>query len=204
MVEDPHHNTYDIEFWGPDGMCSSFYLGALQAAIQMGRALGDPPPLYETLFAKGKKRMEAELFNGEYFYQRVQLKGARGLYPLKTGFFNDYSSDSVALFAKEGPKYQYGNGCLSDGVLGQWMAFVCGVGEPLERAKVTAHLGAVHRHNLKSDLAVYVAIPNGPAARRTKVGSCSAPGPGAARYARCPSSIPTKSGPASNINAPRT
>jgi hypothetical protein len=155
LVEDPHHNTYDIEFWGPDGMCSSFYLGALQAAIQMGRALGDPQPLYQTLFAKGKKRMEAELFNGEYFYQRVQLKGARGLYPLKTGFFNDYSSDSVALFAKEGPKYQYGDGCLSDGVLGQWMAFVCGVGEPLERAKVTAHLGAVHRHNLKSDLAVY-------------------------------------------------
>ncbi|HKD48153.1 MAG TPA: GH116 family glycosyl hydrolase [Rhizomicrobium sp.] len=155
LVEDPHHNTYDIEFWGPDGMCSSFYLGALQAAILMGRALGDPQPLYETLFAKGKKRMESELFNGEYFHQRVQLKGARGPYPLKTGFFNDYSPDSVALFAKEGPKYQYGDGCLSDGVLGQWMAFACGVGEPLDRAKVTAHLSAVHRHNLKSDLALY-------------------------------------------------
>ena len=25
------HNTYDIEFWGPDGMCTSFYLGALRA-----------------------------------------------------------------------------------------------------------------------------------------------------------------------------
>jgi len=30
-VEEPHHNTYDIEFWGPDGMCTSFYQGALQA-----------------------------------------------------------------------------------------------------------------------------------------------------------------------------
>jgi len=26
LVE-PHHNTYDIEFWGADGMCSSIYLG---------------------------------------------------------------------------------------------------------------------------------------------------------------------------------
>ena len=26
---EPHHNTYDIEFWGPDGMCTSIYLGAL-------------------------------------------------------------------------------------------------------------------------------------------------------------------------------
>ena len=37
-VEEPHHNTYDIEFWGPDGMCTSFYLGALRAAQLMGQA----------------------------------------------------------------------------------------------------------------------------------------------------------------------
>ncbi len=153
LVEDPHHNTYDIEFWGPDGMCSSFYLGALEAAILMGRALGDPRPLYAKLAAKGKTRIETELFNGEYFYQRVQLKGFHGPYPLKTGFFNDYSSDTVALFNKEGPKYQYGSGCLSDGVLGAWMAFVCGVGEPLDPVKVTGHLRSVHRYNLKANLA---------------------------------------------------
>ncbi|MBM4460766.1 MAG: hypothetical protein FJ011_23910, partial [Chloroflexi bacterium] len=26
VLVEPHHNTYDIEFWGPDGMCTSFYL----------------------------------------------------------------------------------------------------------------------------------------------------------------------------------
>ena len=31
VLSEPHHNTYDIEFWGPDPMCSSFYLGALKA-----------------------------------------------------------------------------------------------------------------------------------------------------------------------------
>jgi hypothetical protein len=93
------------------------------------------------------------LFNGEYFRQRVQLAGFHGPYPLKTGFDGAYSDDTVALFKKEGPKYQYGEGCLSDGVLGAWMAFVCGVGAPLDPAKVTNHLRSVHRYNLKSSLA---------------------------------------------------
>ena len=39
VVEEPHHNTYDIEFLGPDGMCTSFYLGALQAAVIIGKVL---------------------------------------------------------------------------------------------------------------------------------------------------------------------
>jgi len=153
LVEDPHHNTYDIEFWGPDGMCSSFYLGALQAAAEMGRALSDRQSLYEGLAVKAKLRLESELFNGEYFQQKVERAGFDGPFPLKTGFFKEYSPDTVALFEKEGPKYQYGEGCLSDGVLGAWMALVCGVGEPLDRAKVTSHLKAIHRHNLKASLA---------------------------------------------------
>jgi len=71
-LEEPHHNTYDIEFYGPDGMCTSFYLGALQAAVQMGRALGEDVQRYETLLAAGRQRMETELWNGEYFIQKVQ------------------------------------------------------------------------------------------------------------------------------------
>src|SRR6202000_3030938 len=35
VVEEPHHNTYDIEFWGADGMCTSFYLGALKPTTEM-------------------------------------------------------------------------------------------------------------------------------------------------------------------------
>ena len=35
ILEEPHHNTYDIEFWGPDGMCTSFYLGALLAIAKV-------------------------------------------------------------------------------------------------------------------------------------------------------------------------
>jgi len=153
VVEEPHHNTYDIEFWGPDSMCTSFYLGTLQAAVAMGKALGDDVSLYAELSAKGKKLAETELFNGEYFIQRIEWKNLRAQNPLENkSMVGNYSPEAVALFEKEGPKYQYGNGCLSDGVLGCWLALVCGVGQVLARKQVISHLKAVHRYNFKNNL----------------------------------------------------
>jgi hypothetical protein len=67
-------------------------------------------------------------------------------------FHSSYSPEAVELMQTEGPKYQYGTGCLSDGVIGAWLAAVCGVGEILDRAKVTGHLLAVHTHNFRADL----------------------------------------------------
>ncbi|HWW03617.1 MAG TPA: GH116 family glycosyl hydrolase [Candidatus Acidoferrum sp.] len=152
-VEEPHHNTYDIEFWGPDGMCTSFYLGALQAAVLMGQALGNEVPLYAELLQRGLPNAETELFNGEYFFQRVEWKNLRAQNPLENkSMVGSYSPEAVALFQKEGPKYQYGTGCLADGVLGSWLALVCGVGQVLDPAKVTSHLHSVHQYNFKTDL----------------------------------------------------
>ena len=152
LVE-PHHNTYDIEFWGPDGMCTSFYLGALQAAILMGREAGADISLYETLLDKGRKFMETELWNGEYFNQKIQWIGLRASDPTKALAMNSsYSTEAAVLLQKEGPKYQYGNGCLSDGVLGAWLAAVSGIDDVLAPAKVASHLSAIHRYNLKHDL----------------------------------------------------
>ncbi len=156
LVEEPHHNTYDIEFWGPDGMCTSFYLGALQAAAIMGRALGDDVPLYSELLAKGARQTEAALFDGEYFIQKIEWKNLRAKNPLEVkSFGGGYSPEALALMEKEGPKYQYGNGCLADGVLGSWLALVCGVGQVLDRQKVASHLKAIHKYNLKKDLSDY-------------------------------------------------
>lgn len=154
-LEEPHHNTYDIEFWGPDGMCTSFYLGALQAAVRMGTALGDDVTLYASLLERGARRAESELFNGEYFVQRVEwknLRASRAADPNNLFGLNSYSPEARALFEQEGPKYQYGNGCLSDGVLGSWLALVCGAGQVLDAPKVASHLASVHRYNLKKDL----------------------------------------------------
>jgi len=162
LVCQPHHNTYDIEFWGPDGMCTSFYLGALVAAARMARALGCPEDAtgYDSLYAAGRQAMETELFNGEYFVQRVQWQGLAARQPgsdPSTEAKPDSSPELAALLRSEGPRYQYGSGCLSDGVLGAWMAEVCGLGEILDPDKVASHLRAVRRHNFKAarDLSAY-------------------------------------------------
>lgn len=153
LLEEPHHNTYDIEFWGPDGMCTSFYLGALNAAVRMGKALGQDVARYADLLAKGTAAVERDLFDGEYFVQKIQWTGLRASSPLEMkSMVGTYSSEAAALLAKEGPKYQYGSGCLSDGVLGSWLALVCGAGQVLDRRKVASHLKSVHKYNFKQDL----------------------------------------------------
>jgi hypothetical protein len=157
-LEEPHHNTYDIEFWGPDGMCSSFYLGALHSAVVMGTALGDDVTRYASLLEAGTKRVETELWNGEYFIQKVEWKNLRAAGLVEQNKLlgvNEYSPEARALLEKEGPKYQYGSGCLSDGVLGSWLALVSGAGQVLDRAKVKGHVASVHRYNLKRDLSAH-------------------------------------------------
>jgi len=154
---EPHHNTYDIEFWGPDGMCGSFYVGALFAAARMAEALGEDADEYRRLYEKGKTRLEDELFDGEYFIQKIQWKGLRAGDPTKFEALagSRWSPEAVALAREEGPKYQYGSGCLSDGVLGAWLARMCGLGEVLDPDKVESHLLAVYRHNFKPDLSAH-------------------------------------------------
>ena len=104
--------------------------------------------------------MESKLFNGDYFIQKVQWEGLEAEDPVKMaeGAWNvDYSTEAIELFKKEGPKYQYGNGCLSDGVLGLWIAKVCGVENVLiDDQMVKSHLKSVHRYNLRRDLTDHV------------------------------------------------
>ena len=152
LLREPHHNTYDIEFWDPDGMCGSFYLGALKAAVAMGEALGDDVSAYRELRDKARAAMEAELYDGEYFFQQVQWTGLRTDDPTRDNAHDDRTPELRDLMKREGPRYQYGTGCLSDGVLGAWMAEVCGVGQILGARKVRSHLRAVFRYNFRKDL----------------------------------------------------
>jgi uncharacterized protein (DUF608 family) len=153
IVEEPHHNTYDIEFWGPDGMCTSFYLGALKSMIEMGSFLKKDIGRYQTLFLKGKQYLETKLYNGEYFYQDIEYKNLDAPDPATAkSFGGDYSPEAIAMLKKEGPKYQYGTGCLSDGILGAWIGKMCALPDFVENTKVTSHLLSVHKYNLKNDL----------------------------------------------------
>lgn len=163
IIEEPHHNTYDIEFWGPDGMHCSFYLGALQAFIEMGNYLGKDVSFYKELSAKGKSFFENELYDGEYFFQKIQYTGLKAENPATAkSYGGDYSAEAKDLLQKEGPKYQYGKGCLSDGVLGAWIARMCNLSNIADAAKITSHLKAVHKYNLKQNLSEH-ANPQRPA-----------------------------------------
>jgi hypothetical protein len=65
---------------------------------------------------------------------------------------NENSSEMQQLLKREGPRYQYGTGCLSDGVIGAWMARIYGIETPINRANVRSTLQAIFKNNFKTDL----------------------------------------------------
>jgi uncharacterized protein (DUF608 family) len=135
-ITEMHHNTYDIEFYGPDAMCCSIYTGAMYAAAKIADILKDDTgKRYLDLYNKGRSYLEKELFNGEYFIQKIsgEVKNEKYLSPY-------------------GIKYQYGNGCLSDGIIGDQMANVCFLGSTTSKEKVRSHLLSIYKYNLKEDL----------------------------------------------------
>lgn len=155
VLMEPHHNTYDIEFWGPDGMCTSFYLGALAAMAKLARAVGKPQDAayYEQLGQRGAAYLDEQLFNGEYFYQQVMLNGLRAS-PGEV-FLNalrEANPEEYQLLTTEGPKYQYGTGCMSDGVFGAWLARLCGVETYQNKENIRRNLKAIFDYNFRSSL----------------------------------------------------
>jgi uncharacterized protein (DUF608 family) len=145
VMEGVQHNTYDIEFWGPNTMMGSFYMGALRAAEEMARYLGEDLQAdeYRALYERGRAWMDAELFNGEFYIQQVNPDA--------------YKSSPRALEESMGgqvpdaPKYQYGQGCLSDQLLGQWLARLAGLGEVFDPEHVRVALQSIFCYNWHRD-----------------------------------------------------
>ena len=164
MLIEPHHNTFDIEFWGPDGMCSSIYLGALTAMAAMALEMGEADYAAEcsALAARGAKAMADTLFNGEYYQQQVRWTNLHDKTFVERLAQADLSKPAIAertqLERVEGPKYQYGDGCLSDGVIGDWMTTLYGLPQVIDRDHIRQSLTAIHRHNFKSDLSRHVCL----------------------------------------------
>jgi uncharacterized protein (DUF608 family) len=130
VVEGDQHNTYDINFQGPNPLAQCFYLAALAAGAKMARHLGDEASAaeYERLHRAGRETTRRELFSGEYLVQ---------------------TSDCLR---PDAPKYQHGIGCLSDQVFGQLAAHVAGLGHVLDEDVVKSSLAAVFKHNFREPL----------------------------------------------------
>jgi len=124
----------------------------------MGRAVGDCVAAYAELLEKGTRRMQSELFNGDYFYQKVTWRSLQARFPDAALKWDStpFTSEELELADREGPPNQYGEGCLSDGVAGIWLAWACGMEGILDDRKVVQHLQAVFRHNFRTDLTTSV------------------------------------------------
>jgi non-lysosomal glucosylceramidase len=149
VMEGEQHNTYDIEFFGPNTMCGSLYLGALKAMALMGDAVGDAEfaARCRTVYESGRAKYDADLWNGEYYVQRVEVREVEQ----DSLSREDWHPNPIKLGESE-PRYQHGPGCLSDQLLGQWFCHVAGLGYVLPEAHVRTAIEAVVRHNWRRDL----------------------------------------------------
>jgi uncharacterized protein (DUF608 family) len=146
VMEGVQHNTYDVEFYGPNPMCGIYYLGALRAGEEMARAVGDAESAatYMRLFEQGSRWIDANLFNGEYFIQKV-----RGFKKdeIAGNLRSDMGSENT-----ENPEYQVGGGCLADQLIGQYLAEIGGMGPLVAPENIRRTLKSIYRYNYKPTL----------------------------------------------------
>jgi non-lysosomal glucosylceramidase len=152
------HHTLDMELFGPNSWLTTMYLAALTAASKMADAMGDPAFAKECrdLAAKGSAYVDCELFNGRYYTQKLNLSDRSVLTSFDQGRNAGVLSDSFmeAYWSEEYGqiKYQIGDGCLTDQILGQWHADIAGLGDLLSAKNVRTALKSVFDENYRASL----------------------------------------------------
>ncbi|GAA1808364.1 GH116 family glycosyl-hydrolase [Agromyces neolithicus] len=131
LLDGELHNTYDIEFHGIDPLANGMFIAALRAGARMAGHLGEGERAadWAARADRAAERMDAVLWNGEYYGQVIDDLDAH--------------------------RYQYGEGVLSDQLLGQFHAFLGGLGYVLPKKHVDSALGAVFAHNHRTDLTTH-------------------------------------------------
>ncbi len=149
------HHTLDMELFGENAWLTGLYLAGLKAGAEIAEHVGDAEAAreYRAVFARGKARLDTELYNGEYYHQIVDLADRTILESFRTD--NDAvikGGDIIDAYWDDEHreiKYQIGDGCGIDQVLAQWHANLVGLGEVFEHEKVVSALKSIHRYNFK-------------------------------------------------------
>ena len=152
VMDGVQHNTYDVEFYGPNPMCSSWYLAALRASSLMADAMGDRELAADcrAMMERGSKWIDANLFNDEYYFQEIlpipKDKIASGL--------------QAGMGARDTlhPEFQVGDGCLIDQLVGQYMATIAGLGDLLDSTNIRKTLASIYKYNYKRDLRNHASV----------------------------------------------
>jgi non-lysosomal glucosylceramidase len=149
VMEGAQNNTYDTEFIGPNPLCGLWYLGALRAAQAMASALGDAAASarYDDLFSRGSSWIDNNLFNGEFYIQRI---GSLNSDQIAQGL-----SSNLSVSNTEHPDSQVGEGCLIDQVVGQYMSDLCGLGPLVKPDHLRKTLHSIYRLNHKENLGTW-------------------------------------------------
>jgi hypothetical protein len=148
VMEGCQHNTMDVEYYGPNPQMGLWYLGALRAAEQMARHLGedDFAGTCHELCERGSRWLDANLFNGEYYEQQIRpVEDAGQIAP-------GLRHHSMGARNLRDPELQLGAGCLVDQLVGQFMAHVCGLGYLVQPHNVAQTLHSVLKYNFRHDL----------------------------------------------------
>lgn len=147
VMEGVQHNTYDVEFYGPNPMCGIYYLGALRAAEEMARAAGDPASAQtcRSLFDNGSRWIDANLFTGEFYVQKI--RGFRKD-QIAANLRSDMGSENT-----EAPEYQVGGGCLADQLIGQYLVEIGGMTPLVSADNIRATLRSIYKYNYRPTLA---------------------------------------------------
>lgn len=127
IIEGEQPNTYDISIYGANTFIGTLYLAALRAVEEMAKLRGEDALASECrqVFERGQQALEARLWNGEYYIQDVDL--------------------SVH------PEQNWGQGCHTDHLLGQWWAHILGLGHVLDPQRVRTATSAIARHNFREN-----------------------------------------------------
>ena len=148
FLEGRQHHTLDMELFGPSSWLEGFYLAALKCGAQMAQRVGDTEAAaeYGSLFRRGKARCDAELFNGKWYCQKIDLTDRSVLAPFGDAEGTYWNEESGEI------KYQIGEGCGIDQCLAQWHANLCGLGEIYDKGQLRAALRSLYRNNFLPDM----------------------------------------------------
>ena len=166
VMEGEQHNTYDIEFYGPNTMMGSLYLGALKAGAEIAEAMKEPDKAteYRGLFESGKKLYDEKLWAGDYYIQDIYVLDGLKVPEHLVSPEDEECEDGCECDTVPGgktkaldsahvvPKYQYGKGCLSDQLLGQYLAHVAGLGYVLDKDHIKQAMQSIYRYNFRPSM----------------------------------------------------
>ncbi len=146
VLEGRQHHTLDMELFGPSAWLQGMYLAALKAAAEMALFLGDAEKAqeYTLLFEKGYAYTKENLFNGSYFYHKIDLKNK--------AYTEQFNCPKYWNEEKGELKYQIADGCEIDQLLGQWHANICGLGDIFDKTQRQTALKSMFKNNFKSPM----------------------------------------------------